>query len=349
MKTSSHRPDGLLGFGHAWTTAQGVTMTGPDMTRQICRLGGVYLLERARFVALTIDRNFVTALIFLAITRANVGGITASPKAASRHLALGDIPPDSSRTPVTIYALARDLDIPYETVRRHVGKLKDADACIAVADGVIIPGRVFQAAGARGGALDTERATRRLVAEAAQSGVVARHRCAPVAADVTLQVARLSTDYFVQGVSLISRRLHLDVLSTLVMVTVALMNTETITRDLNLADRYGGLEDIPPDELRAPVKAYAISRFLMMPYETARRTALRLVELGLATRDEAGGLTMPSEVFARPEILAMFVEFAELTMAFLESLAEYGVMADPPAFSAAGSLGKSARSCASRP
>lgn len=317
------------------------------MTRQICRLGGVYLIERARFVARNIDRNFVTALIFLAINRANVCDITASPDAASRHLALGEIPPDSSRTPVTIYALARELGIPYETVRRHVGKLKAAGICVSVADGVIVPGRVFDSPEGRGGALDTVRAIRTLVAEAARSGVVARRRYAPIAPDapdVTLQVARLSTDYFVHGLSLISRRAHLDVLSALVMITIGLMNTETITRDRNLADRFGGLDDIPPDDMRAPVKAYAISRFLMLPYETARRTALRLVELGLATRNETGGLTMPSEVFARPEMMAMFTEFAELTMAFLEALAEYGVVADPPAFRAADGLAAIAHS-----
>ena len=316
------------------------------MTRQICRLGGVYLIERARFVARTIDRNFVTALVFLAITRANVGRITTCRDTASRYLALGQIPPDTSRVPVTVYALARDLGIPYETVRRHVGKLKAAGICDATADGVIIPGRVFQSPQARGGSLDTERATRTLVTDAARSGVVARHRCAPLAQDVTLQLSRLSTNYFVEGVCLISRRLQLDVLSALVMVTVGLMNTETITRDRDLADRYGGLDDIPPDDLRKPVKAYAISRFLMLPYETARRTTLRLVDLGLATRNEAGGLTMPSEVFARPEMMAMFTDFAELTTTLLEALAEYGVVTERPPFRAAG-LAETARSRAS--
>ncbi len=101
-------------------------MTGPDMTRQISRLGGIFLLERARFVARTIDRNFVTALVFLAITRANVGDLTKSRDAAAPYLGLGEPPPDALRTPVTVYALARSLGIPYETVRRHVGKLKAA-------------------------------------------------------------------------------------------------------------------------------------------------------------------------------------------------------------------------------
>jgi hypothetical protein len=66
----------------------------------------------------------------------------------------------------------------------------------------------------------------------------------------------------------------------------------------------------------------------MLPYETARRTCLRLVERGLVARNEAGELTMPSEVFARPDMMAMFVEFAALTTDFLETLAENGVTGD---------------------
>ena len=259
---------------------------------------------------------------------------------ASRH-------PTPLRTPVTVYALARSLGIPYETVRRHVGKLKAAGICEAAADGVIIPARVFLSAAARGGALDTERAVRSLVDDAARSGVVARPRGGPAMPDVTLQVARLSTNYFVEGVCLVSRRAQLDVLSALVMVAVGLMNTQVITRDGGLANRFGGLDDIPPDALRTPVKAYAISRYLMLPYETARRTALRLVELGLVVRDEAGGLTMPSEVFARPQMMAMFADFAALTIRLLGDLATYGVIAEPPAFRDAASLGEAARNHAS--
>ena len=298
-----------------------------DVTRQICRLGGVYLVDRARFMARVLENNFVTALVFMAISRANVGGIAGSHAASARYLTLDDIPPDEARIPVTVYALARDLAIPYETVRRHVAKLKAWGSCAAVADGIIVRSEVFRSPEARRGTLDTERATRTLVNELARSGVRARPH-PPISYDVTLRLARLSTHYFVEGVSLVARRADLDVLSALVMLTIGLMNTQAITCSHTLADRYAGLHDIPPDDLRTPVKAYTISRFLMLPYETARRTCLRLVERGLVARNEAGELTMPSEVFARPDMMAMFVEFSNLTTDFLETLAENGVTGD---------------------
>lgn len=297
-----------------------------DATRQICRLGGIYLIDRARFLARTLENNFVTALVFMAICRANVGGIAGSSAASAKYLSMRDVPTNESRIPVTVYALARDLAIPYETVRRHVAKLKAWGTCAALADGIIVRSEVFQSPEARNGTLETERATRVLVDEMARSGVRASPH-PPIINDATLQLARLSTHYFVEGVSLVARRTHLDVLSTLVMLTIGLMNTRTIACDRTLADRYAGLHDVPPDDLRAPVKAYAISRFLMLPYETARRTCLRLTERGLVVRNETGEVTMPSDVFARPEMMDLFIEFARLTETFLENLAIQGVTA----------------------
>jgi hypothetical protein len=299
----------------------------PDLTRQIVRLGGMYIVGRACLVAQAVDRNFVTALIFLAITRANVAGITASRTVAMRHLGVDDIPSDDNRLPVTIYALARDLRMPYETVRRHVAKLKAANLCISLAGGLIVPSEVFRSPVARAGAVRAGQSVSDFVNAAARSGIAAHGRYQAVANDVTLQVARLSTDYFVDGVGSIARNLDLDVLSVLVMMTPALMNVEAITRDPELGRTYGGLADIPADTLRAPISVYAVSKHLMLPYETTRRIALGLVERDLLVRDQAGGLTMPAATVTRPDMLATFSEFATLTLAFLGDLAEYGVVA----------------------
>lgn len=306
----------------------GEVFDAPDMTRQICRLGGACIVDGARFISMATNSNFVTALIFLAITRANVREITTSRDAAMRHLGLGQTPPDSARIPVTIYALARDLRTPYETVRRHVLKLKAMGVCVVTPEGVLVPAAIFEAAEKLRGAGNAEQSFRALVTNAARFGIVAHGRYRPVAHDVTLQVARLSANYFVDSVCAIANRLDLDVLSVLVMMTLGLMNTESITQDETLAHQFGGLDGIPPDELRTPVAVYAISKFLMLPYETTRRSTQRLAERGLVARNEAGGLTLPSAALEKPEMMTAFSEFAELTMAFLGDLAEYGIIAE---------------------
>jgi DNA-binding transcriptional ArsR family regulator len=306
-----------------------VPSTAPqDSTRQICRLGGICIIESARFVALAVNRNFVTALIFLAITRANVGHITSSRDAAMQHLGLGQLPADAQRVPVSVYALARDLRLPYETVRRHVRKLKDLGVCVVEADGVVAPSWVFHLAAQRPGASNAERAVRDLVANAARSGISLQSRFQPVAHDVTLQATRLSTDYFIDSLKAIAQRLDLDIVTVLILLTVGVMNTEAITDDMELARTYGRLDTIPPDDLRTPISAYAVSKFLMLPYETTRRTSLWLVELGLMARNASGGLTLPSSAFGRPDMMAAFAEFGGLTLEFLGRLAEYGITAD---------------------
>jgi hypothetical protein len=299
-----------------------------ENTRQICRLGGICIIESARFVALAVNRNFVTAITFLAITRANVSHITSSRAAAMQHLELNQLPPDAERVPVSVYALARDLRLPYETVRRHVRKLKDFGVCVVEADGVVVPSWVFHMAAQRPGAADAERAVRALVANAALAGVSLESRFQPLARDVTLQATRLSADYFIESLSAMAQRLDLDVVTVLIMLTVGVMNTEAITDDIELARTYGRLDTIPPDDLRTPISTYAVSKFLMVPYETTRRTVLWLVEIGLLSRNSSGGLIMPAAAFTRPDMLAAFVEFSELTLEFLGRLAEFGITAD---------------------
>jgi DNA-binding transcriptional ArsR family regulator len=274
-----------------------------------------------------VDRNFVTALVFIEIARINTSQIMATRQIAERHLAMGEIPADSVRQPVSAYALARDLRIPYETLRRHVMKLKAAGLCVAMADGLIVPREVFATPEAERATRNNVRDVVALVAEAGRFGVVARGQGRPASADVSLQVARLASHYFVEAMRLVAKSLELDILSALVFLTIGLHNTEKVRRDLRLATAYGGLAEIPPDDIRAPVTAYFVSRFLHLPYETARRAGLRLVELGLAERSEAGAFVIPSRVFARPGMVAAFAAFAKLTTDFLDHLADYGVVA----------------------
>lgn len=302
-------------------------MSIQDGRRQICRLGADYILGRARATADVIDRNFVTVLVFLEIARINTSQIMITRRIAERHLAIGEAPSDSVRLPVSVYALARDLRIPYETLRRHVAKLKAAGLCVAVADGVIVPRDVFATSEAEGAARDNMREVANLVAEAARFGVTGHGPARAPGADVTLQVARLSSDYFVESIRLIARSLDLDVLSALVFLTIGQHNTEEIRRDLRLATTYAGLAEIPPDGIRAPATAYFVSRFLRLPYETARRAGLRLVAFGLAERSEAGAFVIPSEVIARPGMVAASAAFAKLTTDFLDNVADYGVVA----------------------
>lgn len=307
------------------TSINTTNLSLPDLRRQLCRLGGEYIVDEARILTETLDQTFVSAVIFLAILRANVDGITVSPDVALRHLNLNQTPSDDNRLPVSVYALARTLSVPYETVRRHVHKLQKADLCTQVAGGVIVPTRILIQAEAREATLTTQRAVQRFVNEAGRFGIFGNPRVVSTTADAPLQVARLSTDYFLDTVRAMTEGMNVDMVSALVLHAIGQMNTVGVRRDPGLGSAFGGLEDVPPDDLRKPISVYSVSRFLRLPYETTRRTCLWLAELGLVNRNEDGAWTVPTEVFASPSMMAAFARLAALTQTYLDQLAEYGV------------------------
>jgi DeoR/GlpR family transcriptional regulator of sugar metabolism len=52
-------------------------------------------------------------------------------------------PPDEMRQPVSVYALAKSLSMPYETTRRYVARLVEEGLCIKVVGGILVPGSVL--------------------------------------------------------------------------------------------------------------------------------------------------------------------------------------------------------------
>lgn len=310
----------------------------PDRRRQIHRVGGDYLLNMARLVALAINRDFTTALTFLAITRANVQPLVESGESALQYSGVADLPPDEVRAPVTIYVIARDLGLPYETVRRHVAKLKAAGLCVsAEGGGVIIPRHALESPTTLEYVAQCWRTTAAFVEEAASFGIVAPGDHPPAGPEFARHVVRLAVEYFLDGMRIMADTVDLDVLSVLVLRAVSVGNVARLAHDPRLGRVHAGLADIPPDDQRVPVSAYAVSKFLLLPYETTRRTLVRLIELGLVERREAGGLVVPAAVIAQPEVVAGTAKLAALTEAFLGRLAEVGVVpgAALPAFAVA--------------
>lgn len=312
-------------------------MSTPDVRRQICRYGSNYIIDVAKVVAEALDRNFVTALVFLAIARANVSAIT-SAEVVDHRVAGPDLPPDAQRLPVSVYAIARDLRLPYETARRHVGKLKAEGRCVPAGEGLIVPTDVFRNVQAREASQWVERFARRLANDAAQYGVVFPGPGRPPAPDLTAKISRLSTEYFVDCVCLMSRTMNVDIVAALVLWTIANANTDEIRKSSDLAGAFAGLDEVPPDDLRRPVSVYYVSRFLMLPYETTRRICLRLVEQGLIRRGEDGGLVVPADTIGRSNTTAGFATFADLTVDFLGRLADVGLVAADAAVRRGGDL-----------
>lgn len=120
--------------------ASSQAFSSSDKKRLAARIGTRWFLQ-----SLAIARSFgggdiLDGLILLAITDANTRYLN-TPQAGFYRVE--DIPPDDVRQPVSVYQIARDLGLSYETARRHVQQLIKAGKIERKADGIIVPARLF--------------------------------------------------------------------------------------------------------------------------------------------------------------------------------------------------------------
>ncbi len=295
------------------------------MRRQTYRLGSNYVLHAARVVAQAIDRDVIKALIFLSISRANVSAFATTAEAVTAFGGLSEVPPDDVRVPVTVYRVARELGLPYETTRRHVANLKATGLCVLIDGGLVVPRAVLQGPGFLRAIEENAALTTNLVVQLERFGVTSNVCSSAPARDVSRQTMRLSVEYFLDAVCLMARVMELDFVDVLLLRATSLANVDRLVHDPILGAQFGGLADIPSDGHRTPVSVIAIAKFMLMPYETARRRMNRLVSLGVMERWVHGGFVVPEAVVIRPNVIAGTAEFATLTEEFLTSLSRIGV------------------------
>ena len=108
----------------------------------MARLSTNYVLRSLRLLADLHDGELMTGIVGQAIIAANTAHLDNAADPARRY-AGRDLPPDEMRRPVSVLALSASLGLPFETTRRHVGKLVSAGACRRVRGGVIVPAAVL--------------------------------------------------------------------------------------------------------------------------------------------------------------------------------------------------------------
>lgn len=87
-----------------------------------------YILRMLHETAVTFDGDLISGIIFLALIRANTQHLA---EATQRQYSLHNgVIPDEARRPATVKSISDSLNLPYETVRRHLGKLADKGYCV---------------------------------------------------------------------------------------------------------------------------------------------------------------------------------------------------------------------------
>lgn len=305
-----------------------------DVSRHVMRLGGDFFLSASQIITRSIDGDLVTGMIFLAIVRANVRHLLDEPGLAAAYFEPGDLPPEALRRPVSVYAVARELHLPYETARRHIGKLLAAGLCVRGGDGgVVAPAEVNDREEVRAAVRANFEATVRFAQAVADVGMSPTCGPAPGAAErvayLPREVVRLSSAYFLDAVELLLTNMDLQLVEGLMFLAIVRANTLHVTLDPALAATFSGVDEIPPDELRKTVSINNLARELSLPYETARRHAHKLIDAGICRRSPDRGLVVPAEVHAREDFKRGVIQTFEMTQGFVNDLAAAGLILRP--------------------
>lgn len=118
----------------------------PDKVRErlALRAATTYMLRSVRVLNRIVGNgDILRTLIFLAVVDTNIRHLRPDEEVAQTYSGAEDRVPDEARRPISIHALALELDLPYETTRRHVNRLMADGFCLRLEGGVIVPGEVL--------------------------------------------------------------------------------------------------------------------------------------------------------------------------------------------------------------
>lgn len=296
-----------------------------DVRRQVVRLCGIHTQATIAIASDAIDQDLVSTLMFLAITRDNTRDLTVDSQTSGAYSGMDQIPPDDLRRPVSVYALARELGLPYETARRHANKLAAAGLAKRSGEGLLIPAEVHARPAMLRGVENNWDETLRFVQALAAFGVRAEAAAHPAPKDVRRQVVRVSMEFLLESLALLTKAMDLDFLSALLGIAITRGNTQHLTEDP--AAPYASLNEMPPDSLRKPVSVYSLAKSLRLPYETTRRNVGQLIAAGYCDRSPGGGLIVPLRVVAIPTLMTGVEQNWQAALRHLNALAQIGVTA----------------------
>ncbi|THD79943.1 MAG: ArsR family transcriptional regulator [Phenylobacterium sp.] len=305
-------------------------MSAPSFAtiRLVNRLAVPCVLDAA--VANRLGRDFVDALIVLAVVQANVGPLSRDPDLQLAYATYDRPPPDELRRPVSVSAIAHSLRLPYETVRRRIARMAKTGTCEVSAHGVVVPARELASPQHLTAVLVGWDRIRTLYCRVRDLGVLddvvrPQDRTPPTAGTdgpPMRAVARIASDYLLRVVEAASRDFD-GVVAAVIWFSVLRINTEHLP----------GGEVVAPDAA-APAevghrcaRAAELARRLDTPQETIRRHAAELVAAGLLARTAKGFVVPAQALVRRAAVKALRSNFADLQRMFA-GLAQLGVLAE---------------------
>ena len=276
----------------------------PGDAYPIIRISSEYFMRGIDLLTRLPDRTLISGLIFMALWRSRM--------TTTKRLSVG------------VRELARQLRMPYETVRRHAAALVAAGQCVATPGGIAVCGAALRRRTnvdfLHGTYLNSERMlidlTRAGLAKFEPSCVRARGR-SPLTRKQEV-IATVAMGQLLAGASLVGDLWKGDLLRGLVYTAIWTANVKHVTNTAPAAVRT-----VLPDALRQPVSALAISNSLRLPYETVRRHVNGLLKDGICLRVGRAGLVVPASTHRK--LAGTTVDVLRIVTAALAEMRRAGV------------------------
>jgi len=138
------------------------------------------------------------------------------------------------------------------------------------------------------------------------------------------KIARLTSEYLISMVGLLTQSTGLDPTDILIVSAVSAANAAHLLDDPEKVDVYWSKGLPIPFEVRRPITSLAISESIGLPRETCRRRIKALVAMGRLER-RPGGLMAIQEQSDPAQMAAMFVANAQLFRKLVRKLRKHGV------------------------
>lgn len=228
------------------------------------------------------------------------------------------------RRPMSIRELSRKLDLPYETVRRHVHELTATESCRAEKGGLVVQWAVRPDARTRDMLRKIYLNAVRMLSDLKRIEVVGFKPGQPQSSrSRRMSKEQMTIAVAAMGLLLAAMRVLRgffggDLVKGLVFTGIRAANIKHVTNTAPAAHR-----SILPDIHRLPVSVLAISASMRLPYETVRRHAESLLKEGKCIRVGRRGLMVPESAFRGMAVESVTVH--QLILAFVAELRAAGV------------------------
>ncbi|MBL8553861.1 MAG: hypothetical protein JNL41_06245 [Phenylobacterium sp.] len=237
------------------------------------------------------ELDSLDALIRLAVAQSNLGPIVTDHERQLRYAGWPTNPGDDVRRPIRVAALSRTLGLPFETVRRRVARLCEAQKLVATSRGLVVPAKTYETQGHRAVLTALDRALHRTYLRLRASDFFVTSDLPdsePASRAVPLRaMGRLAGDYYLRMLPYLQAWAG-DSRDALILLCVLRMDFDDPgDEDATAAEGEGA----------QPLRPGRVARLLGLSPETVRRRFHGLSRCGICSLQD-GGLMLRRDVMA---------------------------------------------------